>query len=309
MDKLITIAEVILPILVAVFLGILARQKKLMTPEENRGLQQFVIKFGLPCVIFNSCLGADIGAESVSSMLIVIPVMIISCLWSFTARKKALPYSNLPMLFSAQETGMLGIPLFMILFGVDQAYRMGVLDLAQAVTAYPTIAILTSTGAESPSLTGILKKIVTSPLLIMSALGLTLNFTGAADWMNSIGIGGIITESTGFLAQPISAMMIFSVGYNFSLDKDSRDSIFKISAIHLAYFVLVGLLVQGVLFLLPDVDPMTRWAMLLFCALPASYLAPTMGKNQKDFTMASGVCSLLTVVTLVVFCIIAALAA
>lgn len=309
MSKIITIAEVIVPILVAVFLGILARRKNLMTPEENKGLQQFVIKFGLPCVIFNSCLGADIGAESVSSMLMVIPVLIASCLWSFSARKKSLPYYNLPMLFSAQETGMLGIPLFMILFGVDQAYRMGVLDLAQAVTAYPTIAILTSVGSESPSLGGILKKIVTSPLLIMSALGLTLNFTGAADWMDPLGIGGIITESTGFLAQPISAMMIFSVGYNFSLDKGARGTIFKVSAIHLAYYVVVALLVQGILFLLPNVDPMTRWALLLFCALPASYLAPTMGKDQKDFTMASGVCSLLTVVTLVVFCIIAAFAA
>ena len=309
MSKLITIAEVIVPILVAVFLGILARQKKLMTPEENRGLQQFVIKFGLPCVIFNSCLGADIGAESVSSILLVIPFSIIACLWSFSARKKSLPYANLPMLFSAQETGMLGIPLFMILFGVDQAYRMGVLDLAQAVTAYPTIALLTSVGSETPSLGGILKKIATSPLLIMSALGLTLNLTGAADWLDSVGIGGIITESTGFLAQPISAMMIFSVGYNFSLGKDSRAAILKVSAIHLGYYILVGLLVQGILFLLPDVDPMTRWALLLYCSLPASYLAPTMGKDQKDFTMASGVCSVLTIVTLVVFCVIAVFAA
>lgn len=268
-----------------------------------------MIKFGLPCVIFNSCLGADIGAESVSSMLLVIPFSIVSCLWSFSARKNALPYYNLPMLFSAQETGMLGIPLFMILFGVDQAYRMGVLDLAQAVTAYPTIAILTSVGRESPSLGGILKKIVTSPLLIMCALGLTLNLTGAADWLDSVGINGIITESTGFLAQPISAMMIFSVGYNFSLDKASRGAILKISAIHLAWFVLEGLVIQGILFLLPSVDAMTRWALLLYCALPASYLAPTMGKDQKDFTMASGVCSLLTVVTLVVFCIIAVFAA
>lgn len=308
MDKIITIAEVIIPILVAVFLGILARQKKLMSPEENRGLQQFVIKFGLPCVIFNSCLGADIGAESVSSIALVIPFAIIASLWSFKARKKALPYYNLPMLFSAQETGMLGIPLFMILFGVDQAYRMGVLDLAQAVTAYPTIAILTSVGTENPSVGGILKKIVTSPLLIMSALGLTLNLTGTADWMDTVGIDGIITESTGFLAQPISAMMIFSVGYNFSMDSHSRKAIFKVSGIHLGYFILVGIAVQAILCFIPNVDSMTRWALVLYCALPASYLAPSMGKNQKDFTMASGVCSLLTVVTLVVFCIIAVFA-
>lgn len=309
MDKVVTIAQVIVPMLAAVFLGILARWKKLLTPEENQGLQKFVIKFGLPCVIFNSCLSANIGAESLTSIAMILPWCIASSLWSYRACKKAFPFHNLPMLFSAQETGMLGIPLYMILFGVDQAYRMGVLDLAQAVTAYPAIAILTSAGSASPSLGGILKKIVTSPLMIVSALGLTLNLTGASDWLSTVGLLGIITESTGFMAQPVSAMMIFSVGYNFSLDKENRRTIFKIASIHLGWFALAGVVIQGLLFLIPGVDPLTRWALLLFCALPASYLAPTMGKNTKDSTIASGVCSLLTVVTLVVFCILAAVAA
>ena len=117
MDKIITVAQVIAPIFVAVFLGILARQKKLLTPEENRGLQQFVINFGLPCVIFNSCLTADIGAESLSSMALTLPFVVLATFASFAARKKRFPFHNFPQLFCAQETGMLGIPLFMILFG------------------------------------------------------------------------------------------------------------------------------------------------------------------------------------------------
>ena len=47
--------------------------------------------------------------------------------------------------------------------------------------------------------------------LIMSLLGLGLNLSGIGNWLDQIGIGGIITETTGFLSQPISAMMIFSV--------------------------------------------------------------------------------------------------
>ena len=58
MDKIFTIAEVIVPIFAAIFLGVLARRKAIMTPEEIQGLQKFVMNFGLPCVIFNSCLSA-----------------------------------------------------------------------------------------------------------------------------------------------------------------------------------------------------------------------------------------------------------
>jgi len=63
---------------------------------------------------------------------------------------------------------------------------------------------------------------------------------------------------------------------------------------------------QAALFLIPGVDGLTRWALLLYCMLPASYLAPTLGRAEKDFAMASGVCSVLTVVTMVVFCAMAA---
>ena len=307
MDKLLNIAQVILPILAAVALGIIARQKQMLTAQEVRGLQQFVMKIGLPCVIFNSCLTADISAESLTSMVLVIPSVLFGTLWAFRARKNALPYHNLPQLFTAQETGMLGIPLFMILFGTTQAYRMGVLDLAQAVTAYPTIAILSASTEENPSPRAILKNVLSSPFLIMSALGLGLNISGIGQWLDTMGIRAVITESTGFLGQPISALMIFAVGYNFFLDKSNRATIFRLSAGHFLYFALWGLIIQGILFLIPNVDPMTRWATLLYCALPASYLAPTLGRDQKDFTVASGVCSLLTIPTLVVFCIIAAI--
>lgn len=309
MEKFLSVAQVIAPIFVAILLGMLARKKRLLTPEGVQGLQQFVMKFGLPCVIFNSCLTAEIGGEALSSMAMAAPMVIVSTFWAFRARKKQFPFHNLPQLFTAQETGMLGIPLFMILFGVDQAYRMGVLDLAQAVTAYPTIAILSADTGENPSLSNIVKKVLTSPLLIMSMLGLALNLSGIGAWLDSVGIGAVITESTSFLAQPVSAMMIFSVGYNFSITEGNRGTIFKIAGIHFAYFAVCCLIVQGIFMLIPGVDALTRWAMLMYCTLPASYLAPTLGRTEEDYAMASGVCSILTVVSLAVFCVMAAVVA
>lgn len=309
MEKVLSVARVIVPILVTIFLGILSRKKGLLTQAEAKGLQQFVLKFGLPCVVFRSCLTARIGLESLSSMILVLLVMFPSALWSFRARKKWFPYHNLPMLFSAQESGMIGIPLYLILFGNAEAYRIGVLDVTQAILAYPVIALLTANVGENPTPGQIVKKIFSSPLLIMSLLGLFLNFSGAGKWLNEIGIGALITESTGLLSQPVSVLMIFSIGYNFSMDRENRGVILKISAIHLGYFMLGCGLIQGLLLLLPEVDAMTRWAVLLFCALPASYLSPGLGRTEEEYTISSGVCSLLTVACLLVFCVMAAIVA
>lgn len=309
MDKLITVLQIIVPIFVAIFLGILARRKSMVTPQEVKGLQQYVMKFGLPCVLFNSCLTSNLGTESLTSMALLLPLVLISSIWAFGARHNKFKYHNLPLLFSAQESGMLGIPLFMALYGAEEAYRVGVFDMTQSLIAIPVIAILMADAGSNPSVRDIIKKVVQSPLLIMSILGLVLNLSGATVWLNQIGIGGIITETTGFLAQPVSAVILFSVGYNFALNKDNLEQIIKISAIHFILFVIFGLIMQGAMLLLPSVDTETKWAILIYSTLPPSFLSPGLGKKEEEYTVASGVCSLLTVVSLMIFCVVAILVA
>jgi len=306
MDAVLSVLEIIMPIFAAIILGMIARRKALISSEAISGLQQFVMNFALPCVVFNSCLTAKIGTESVGSMLLVLPVVLSSALWAFRARKRLFPYHNFPQLFAAQETGMLGIPLFMILFGADQAYRMGVLDLIQGCVAFPVIAILSAKTGSNPTPREVVKNMFRSPLLIMSLSGLVLNITGISGALDRTGLRDVLTACTSFLGEPVSALMIFSVGYNFSLNKKYRKPIFQISLIHFVLFALFCLVIQAGLLLVPGTTSLTRWAVLLYCMLPASYLAPTLGRSEEDFTVASGVCSMLTIATILSFCLIAA---
>ena len=303
MDRVIKVLEIVVPIFVTILLGVLARKKSVMSEEANQGLQQFVMKFCLPCVLFNSCLTANFGTESLTAMVLVMPLILLSSLWSFKIRKKKYPYHNLPQIFSSQETGMLGIPLFMTLFGTAQAYRMGLLDVAQSVVAIPVIAILSADTGKNPSAGYVIKKVLQSPLLLMSLLGLALNLTGAMDVLDEI--GGIITETTGFLAQPVSAVILFCVGYNFSLGKGNRKHVFRICGLHFAVFGIFCVMIQGFLFFVPSVDAETRWSILLYCALPGSYLTAGLGRTKEESAVAASVCSILTVICLVIFCIMA----
>ncbi len=309
MDKVFVVLEIVVPIFVTIFLGSLAKRNQKITEEECKGLQSFVMQFGLPCALFNSCLTGSFGMESLTSMASVAPLVLGSSIWSFRARKRTYRYHNLPLMFSSQETGMLGIPLFMTLFGVEQAYRMGVLDLAQAVIAIPVIAILSADAGENPAVGDIVKKVFQSPLLLMSLLGLMLNLTGAIDALNAIGIGSVITSVTSFIAQPVSAVILFCVGYNFSLGEGNRKEIFKICGLHMGIFAAFCLIIQAIMLLIPSVEPETRWAILIYCTLPGSYLTAGLGKTRNENEMASSVCSVLTIACLVIFCIAAAIVA
>ena len=308
MDKVLIVLETVAPVFVTILLGVFAKKRQMLTPDQIHGLQDFVVTFALPCVLFQSCYTADFGAEAITSMALVFPLMLVGTLWSFRARKQKFHYHNLPQMFAAQETGMLGISLFVAMFGASQAYRMGVLDLAQAFVAIPVIAILSTQAGESPSLSEIAGKVFRSPLLLMSLLGLTLNLTGIADTLNHIGIGSIMTATTGFLSQPVSAVILFALGYNFSLERHGLPTVFRICAIHTAFMAVFCVIINGALFLIPSTAPETRWAVILFCALPPSFLSSGLGRTAEDAKIAAGVCSVLTVFTLLCFCVIAALA-
>ena len=307
MENVFRVIAVVAPILVTVYLGALSRRKKLITPEGIQGLQQLVLNIALPCLVFNSVLTAKVNLQSVAVMALLFPFMLGTTLWAFRSGRKEYPYHNLPMLFCAQETGLLGIPLFMILFGSAQVYHIVILDLTQAILFHPTVAILSSDTGENPNAGNILKKVLISPLVVMCLLALGLNLTGAGAVLLQTGIGQVITETTSFLGQPVSMLMIFSVGYNLSLSAENRKEILRLCTVHILVFAAVGGILQLLLFLLPNITALTRWAILLYSFLPASYFASSLGKTDREQVVASGVCSLLTLLTLVVFCIIAAL--
>lgn len=309
MENLFDVATVIAPIFVTVYLGMTARKKALITPEGVQGIQQFVLNIALPCLIFNSVLTAKVGAESLAVMALLFPFVLGTTLWAFRIGRKKYPYKNLPMMFGAQESGMLGVPLYLILFGSANIYHMVILDLTQAIVGHPTIAILSCDAGDSPKTSAILKKILASPLVIACLVALGLNLSGAAIPLLESNIGQVISEATTFLGQPVSTLMIFSVGYNLSLSAENRGEILKLCLIRLLTYAAIGGVLQMLLFLIPNITAMTRWAMLLYCFLPASYIAPSLGKTEQEQTVASGVSSLLTVVTLAVFCAIAALTA
>jgi len=309
MEKLFTIAQVIAPIFFAVALGMFSRKKAVFESEQIQSLQSFIVKICLPCLLFRSCLTADLGPQTVSSMALLVPFLLLSTFWAFRRGRKWFPYHNLPMLLCCKETGMIGIPLFMILFGADNAFYMGVLDLAQAAVGFTVIGILSAGEGKSASAKDILKEIFRSPLILLSLLGVVLNLTGIWDLVVAAGAGGVVTETLGFLSQPVSMVMLFCVGYYFSLSPESRGPVLKISAVHFGFFAVVAVLLQLILGLLPGVDTLTRWAMLFYCLLPSSYLAPGLGRSEEDFTAASGVCSVLTVICLTAFACMAAIAA
>lgn len=303
METFLRTLEIILPIAATLLLGVYARRTGMMTGDAAEGMQRYAIRFGLPCVMFTACLTGDFGAETVTSVALVTPVLAAAALLCFRARRRGglMASHNMPALLATQESGMLGIPLFLLLFGPGRVYRMAALNMAQGFISIPLIAILSAGEGKSLSAGKLLWKVVSSPLLLAMVIGIALNLSGGGAWLEAAGIAPVLTATADFIAAPVSAVILFSIGYNFSLARKGLGPILRVCGLHLVVCAVLLLIVEGGLFLVPGVAAETRWAVLLFCLLPSGYIAPGLGRNQEEYTLASGVCSLTTVVTMAGF--------
>lgn len=67
MNQWMTVLEIVAPIFAAVGLGVLAKRKSLISAEQMQGLQQYVMKFGLPCSYLSPSLGRNEEEYTVAS--------------------------------------------------------------------------------------------------------------------------------------------------------------------------------------------------------------------------------------------------
>ncbi len=299
------VLNVILPMLVPILLGMFLRKKQIISQEGIAGMKTFVMRVGIPGLLFHAYLTCSFSGEIAVGMATVFVLTIVLALIAFAMKRtRRWNYNGLPMMFAVTEGG-LGVPLILILFGMEHTFRMASLDLAQTFVGVPLICILSAAGEGKTTPKAFLKKIISVPVAPAVVFGLGLNFLGVPALLEPSGVWEIVASVLDAIAAPVSTLMLLSVGYEFGLTAENRRDVLTMSGYYLLGRALFCLAVQGILCLLPGVSPVTRWTVLLFSFLPPSFLSIHLGKNQKDNTFAANNCSICTFATLLVFCIIA----
>lgn len=118
MERLLHVLSIVLPVLLTLALGALARRKKLFTREGAAGLKALVSTFTLPVVLF----GAFYNATYDVTILVCATTVFVCCiaglllgrLVSMLIKTKQ---TLLPYLTTGFEMGMMGYALYIMLFG------------------------------------------------------------------------------------------------------------------------------------------------------------------------------------------------
>ena len=202
-----------------------------------------------------------------------------------------------PYVSACFEAGMLGLPLFALLFPNENISHFALLMLGHDLfvfTLYKTLLVGKSSGI------GIVKDMLTSPTLIGVLLGLLVGATGLYRQLHSWNIGGILDGVMNFVAAPTSAIILLCMGYDFVPKEIPWKKTGRLIAIRLA---IAAALLALLIFLNRAVlgNIMFEGALVILFILPPPFIIPVVADEPAERAEISSSLSAMTVLTMVLF--------
>lgn len=296
--------ETALPVFVMLAMGMLFRSKTFISREGVDTLKKVVINLTLPFALFSAFATANYNLSAV-----VIPAVIyIACgvmlaLGFLAARLQRSSSKLSPFVSACFEAGMLGLPLFALLFPEENISHFALLMLGHDLfvfTLYKTLLV------GKTDLKAIGKDLLTSPTLIGVLLGLAVGATGLYSQLHKWGVGGILDSVTGFVSAPTAAIILLCMGYDFvprviPLKKTVKLIALRliIAAVLLAMLILLNRTVLG--------NMMFEGALIILFILPPPFIIPVFTDELTERAEISATLSAMTLLTMVLFAIVSIL--
>lgn len=308
MDRVLNVAGVVVPVLVALIIGYIIKQKSILSAEGIASIKKLVLNITLPAVLFNAYLTIDYNTQALivfatifgaTALALALGVLIRKL---FRYRREYYPY-----LLTTFEVGMIGYALYTMVFGTENINNVAIVDLGQVTfvfTAYMTILNYKSTGkAGNPLLT-----MFKSPVFLTIFVAVILGVTGLNKAITGSEAGGLLVKTISFIGAPTSGAIMIVIGYELNLSMSNLKSAIAACLSRLAMMGAFCALILLVLPLLMPVSPYLKWAVILVFALPPVYVLPIFVKDEKENEYISTTISIYTLITIALFIVIAFIA-
>lgn len=142
------------------------------------------------------------------------------------------------------------------------------------------------------------------PAFAATVLGVLAGVSGVSSAFLVGPAGGIYTSLVSFLTTPVSALVLFCVGYELTMNVSILKPAVKAVGFRIFLSACMLFLVYRIIFLRGFPDPAFIMALMLFFALPPSMIIPMYTKKDSDNQFTSTALSLYLIVTITVFAVL-----
>ena len=295
----------IFPVFFMLGLGVAARVRGWVSPEQKAGASALVFNVLFPLMIFNLMASATVNVEHVFVIGYMVAVYLLALvvgklLSGFTGKRYA-HFSN--FLLPVHEGGSVALPLYLSIVGASS--NTVIFDMAGMTVTFIFFPVLiqriVSTGLDAR---GIVRSIVTNSFVLAVVCGLALNLTGGYALLAASPAGELYASTMDMATSPIVGTILFTIGYDLKIDREMVAPLAKLVVVKVAYYAMA---LVGMALLFPSLMGNKEFMMaaVIYLMCPTGFMVPAiispLYRSDEDASFASAFTSLFIAVTLVVY--------
>jgi predicted permease len=299
----------VLPVILLFLLGYLLGQLNFLSPATRSDLKRLVVGVTLPAMLFLAF--AQVKLEN---QLLVIPVAIFcACLVVFLASRRLVPGAwperhFFPFLMTGFEAGMLGYAIYGAVYGQENIYKFGLVDLGQVIFVFfILVPALQRQFAGVQRFTATLFSFFKTPVILAILGGVLFSQSGLYDRFSGQAWYGSLETTLRLLGGMTTPLVTLIIGADLRLRFTGLSSSARTALIRSLVWLPAGLVFSlGVVGPLLGLDRAYQAAIITMAILPPPFVIPIYMKNAThDETMyVVNTLSLFTLITLLAFVVL-----
>ena len=302
----------VIPIILLILLGVFLNRMQFIQPATVQEIKKLVITITLPALLFLAFSRVDIQPR----YLIIVALVFFVCVLALIFGRLLQPITPIhtpyfPFLMTGFEAGMMGYAIFSAVYGPENVFKFGIIDLGQVVFVFfVLVTILERLSIGPKPFKTTMVNFLKTPVILAIIAGIIVNQTGLTRIITTFALTNSILEALvliGGLTTPLVAVVI---GYEMHLRPGAFWKPALTIGVRLLFWIPVGLLLNyWVVDRLLNLDTGFQAAVLTMFILPPPFVIPlfmtSAEKEDRDYVLNS--LTLAILVTIFAFTIVSVL--
>ncbi len=302
MEKFIGIADMVLPVVVMIVIGILARKTGLISEKGISDIKTFIVRFTLPATLFQAFYTVKFTWREGVMLITIAAVSLIAFFLGFLiCRLFKMSERIAPYLCTTIEGGSIGYALAILMSGQKNLYHFALLDVGNALIQWGVVMTVLQIRSEKGKSGKEIARSLVTPVNIAIVSGLLFSVTGIGPAISRMSAGFVVDDVLSFASAPTGPVIMMTIGYGLSLSGVRWKETLKGAAARAICFGVLGAVVFMLTPLIFPGDPLYKSAVLLFFIMPPTYAFSVFTRNEKEDAYVSSFLAIYTIFTIIAF--------
>lgn len=299
----------VLPVILLFLLGLVFNRRRFLRPATMTDLKNLVIKLTLPLALFLAFSRVSLEPRHAIIFAALFGGCVIALLVGRVIRPLFhFPSPYFPALMTGFEAGMMGYAIYGAVYGADNLFKFGIVDLGQVVFVFfVLVGVLERQTTQARPLSDTVRNFLRTPVIIGILLGIVANQLGVVKAIETAPLFSGVLRTIELLAALTTPLIGLIIGYEMRLEPGQVREPLKAIGLRLIFWLPIGLLINAlVIEQLLHLDRGFQAAVLTMIVLPPPFVIPLFIKadDQANRTFVVNTLSLSTLVTLFAFAIV-----